>query len=333
MKLLGIKKLFVSLGLGAMLMFGTAAAVSAATVGTLEQFTEPEEAEPIVLSDDNMVDVPVAYLGDSTFKAVQTAATTSTISLQWKAVSGATSYEVAIGPYKNRDDAKFKKFKPITSTACKISGNDLKPGMAYTVRIRARNASEATDYIYPTCFTLYDKVKVSGTSYKNDIFTIKLAPTTKYNYISGYHVYYHDYGTGKTFSRYYSGRYDFSVKPAANKFYRAFIRPYVMLNGKKYICPGSTVQYLAQQPKLTKKGYTSNTMTIGWNKVAGATSYTVYIKYPGKNTYTKVKTTGALTYKVTGMKPNQDYFIKVIANKGSAHSPNTQYYRMRLTKK
>lgn len=333
MKVLGFKKFFVSLGLGALLMFGSAAAVSAATGAVLEQYSEPEE-ERVILSEEHTVDVPAAYLSSSdTVKAVQTEATTSSITLRWNPVSGASTYEVALGPYQARDDQLFKKFAPIKSTGCKISGADLKPGTPYTVRIRACSSSGNSAYTYTTCFTLYDSIKVDKVSYKNDIFTYSLKPTTKYNFISGYRVSYYGYHTGKTVNKYYAARAGFSIKPAANAFYKVTIRPYVNLNGKKYICPAIATEYMAQQPKLSKKGFTSSTMTIGWNKVAGASSYTVFIKYPGAASYKKVKTTTGLSFKLTGMKQNQDYLVKVIANRGSAHSPSVYYYRMKLIHK
>lgn len=330
MKVLGFKKFFVSLGLSLTLMLGSVVPASAATGAVFEQYAEPVQ-EQVVLSEEHEIDVPEAYLtSEDKVNAVQTEATTTSITVRWKAVSGATTYEVGLGAYGARKDNEFKNFAPIKSTGCKISGAGLKPGTPYTVRIRACNGSEKSDYMYPTCFTLYDQIKVDSVSYKNDVFTYKLKPTTKYNFISGYRVSYYGYHTGKTVNKYYSTRAGFSIKPSANAFYKVTIRPYVNLNGKKYICPAIATQYMAQQPKLSKKGFTNSTMTIGWKKVAGASSYTVYIKYPGTSTYKKVKTTTGLSYKLTGMKQNKDYFVKVIANRGSAHSPSVYYYRMKL---
>lgn len=239
MKLLGIRNLFVSLGLGAMLMFGAAATVSAATEAVLTQCTEPEAEVPqIVLDEDNIFDVPAAELSTSDRVSIrQYAATTNSFTFQWNVLSDATSYEVAVGPYKAREDHLFKKFpsvKPATGQryiARKIQGPDLESGTPYTVRIRAFKGSQASSYTYLTCFTLYDKLTLPVPTYKNKVFTFKPSPTKKpapaktYNFISGYNVYYYSYRTGKTVKKEYDNRYEFAIKPSLNSFYKVTVIP------------------------------------------------------------------------------------------------------------
>lgn len=338
MKVLGFKKFFISLGLGAMLMFGTAAAVSAAAGAVLEKCEEPEN-EPIILSEENSINVPDAYLSTSDrVSAFQYAAATNSFSFKWYALSDATSYEVALGPFNARDDKAFKKYPAITSTgassyARRIQGADLLPGTPYTVRIQARKGSVISDYRYLTCFTLYNKLAVSSPTHKSNIFTFSPKSTTKYNYISGYQASYYSYRTGKTVTKKHPGRYSFSIKPAPEGFYKVTIRPYIKINGSDVLCGNaSAVQYMAQAPVLSKKSNTSTSVTVSWKKVAGATSYTIKLLKPGSTAYQKLKTTTGLSYKISGLKPNVDYRIKVIANRGSAHSPDNVYYKLRLTK-
>lgn len=323
----GFKKLLVSLGLGVMFILGTTAAVSAATEGELKAFTEPQSTRELVF-DNSEASVPEALVGYPT-TSVQTAATTTSIALKWNSVSDATRYRIYIGPYKATSSKSFKNLGTTTRNYCTIK--DLKPGTPYSVRILAENSREtAKYYLRRDCVTLYDTIKINRLSFKDGRFTFQMKPNSSYNFISGYRVTFTCYKTGKVFNRYYTNATTFATTPLDGSFYRLYIRPYIVMNGKRYICPASAVKYVAQQPKLYKKGYTRSSMTVGWNKVAGATSYTVFIKYPGSSTYKKVKTTGALTYTLTGMKPNRDYYIKVIANRRSAHSPSNVYYQMRL---
>ena len=56
-------------------------------------------------------------------------------------------------------------------------------------------------------------------------------------------------------------------------------------------------------------------MTIKWNKVAGAQSYTVYVKYPGNSSYKKAATTSANSFRLNNMTLGTRYYVKIAANK------------------
>ena len=58
-----------------------------------------------------------------------------------------------------------------------------------------------------------------------------------------------------------------------------------------------------------------SSMSVKWNRTAGADNYSIYIKYPGSSSFKKVKTTTSNFFTLTGMKKNTKYGIKVIANK------------------
>lgn len=324
-----MKKLFMSLGLGAMLLLGSVSAVSAAVKGELEAFQEPEVVTTPVLEVHD-ADVPAAYIGEPADDGGrQTAATLDSVSLAWDPVEDATDYRVYLGTFNAQTG--FKDLKTTKgSTKCTIKG--LKAGTVYTVRILALNASEHSDYYLrihvSTLHNGADIKKITTNRDGNYLFNMKVPVWTKA--ITGYRVSYKNLKTGASFTRYYEG-HAFSVTPKPNMFYQLLIRPYLELNGKKYVGPGTT-QYIAQQPRLYKRGTTSSSLSISWNKVYGATTYTVYVKYPGTTSYVKVKRTAGLRYTLTGMKQNKDYFIKVVANRGSARSASSTYYRMRLTR-
>lgn len=333
MKQKGFKKILISLGIGMMLTFGFSASAFAATEAILEKSESEDVSVPEITEDDHAA-CASSYLGYTT-GIKQTAATTTSISLKWNAVSGATGYKVSVGKFK--EDSEYKSFGPTTKTECKI--NNLKPGTAYTVRIYAIKANEVSKrYSAIGCTTLYDKLSVSSCSGTINSYTIKMKSPSPSNAITGYRAVYTSYSTKKTVTKDYPvSKYShrFTITGLKNNtFYKIEIKPYIVLNGKKFVGPTGTTRYFSLQPVLMKNGNTSSTMSVKWNKITGATSYTIYVKYPGSSSYKKVKTTTGTTFTLSGMKTGSHYLIKVIANKkvGSRTwtSPSNQPYVMTL---
>ena len=332
MKQKGFKKFLIGLGVGMMLAFGFSASAFAATGASLQPSEPTDISVPEIAEEDDVSSA--SYIG-YTSNIKQTAATTTSISLEWNAVSGATGYYVLLGNFKATSG--YKNLGSTYDTECKITG--LKPGTAYTVRIYAANSDEISeDYGFLDCTTLYNKLSVSSCSGTSSSYTFNMKIPAVYNSITGYRASYTSYSTNKTVTKDYPvnvTKHSFTITGLKNNaFYKVSIRPYIILNGKKFIGPTVTTRYFALQPSLTKNGHTSSTMSVKWNRIAGATSYTIYIKYPGSSSYKKVKTTTGTTFTLTGMKMGYNYQIKVIANKkvGSKtwKSPSNNYYVMRL---
>lgn len=79
----------------------------------------------------------------------------------------------------------------------------------------------------------------------------------------------------------------------------------------------ATLPELGTVQNLRQTGAASNSITMAWNALAGAQSYTVY-KYNSYNNYTPVATTTATSLKVSNLSPSfsADYFV--IANAKNA---------------
>lgn len=82
--------------------------------------------------------------------------------------------------------------------------------------------------------------------------------------------------------------------------------------------------YLFTQPMVKEKKtkVSGKKLTVAWNKVKGATSYTVYASTKEKKGYKKIKTVKAskssLTFKKIGkakINPKKTYYVYVVANK------------------
>ena len=75
----------------------------------------------------------------------------------------------------------------------------------------------------------------------------------------------------------------------------------------------ATLPELGTVQNLRQIGATSNTITIAWNALAGAQSYTVY-KYNSYNNYTPVATTTATSLKISGLSASFSANYFVVAN-------------------
>lgn len=331
------KQLLVSLGLGAMLMLGAGAAVSAASEGELTGGLKPEVSEDIILED---YDVPAGEVlsAPPTNSVKMSSSSLTSLSFKWDSAPGANGYRVYIGSYKaSVGDSKYLGIT--TSPKCTIG--KLLPGTPYSIRLQSvkLNADkEVIDkgdkYILFHATTKTAAINKISTDSKGK-FTFRMynpKPSDKSDDIVGYRVRYENMKTHAKATRYYNSRTGFTYTPKPNYFYKLIISPYILLDGKKSYGKSTNdlTQYIAQQPKLKKMGHTASSQSIGWNKVYGATSYSIYVNYPGTTTYKKVKQTTGLSYTLTGIKRGKDYRIKVIANRDKFQSASSTYYRIRL---
>lgn len=311
MKMKGFRKFFVSIGLSAILTFGCTSTAFAATAQL--QPTEAVIEESAVQApqiEDEEAAAAGSYLG-STSGITQTNATTTSVTLKWNAVSGAAYYQV----YKSNFEASnYTLLGTVSGTAVKING--LSAGKAYTFRVYAVNyIGSAISYRTVDCTTLYKKPTVTSSYETSSGYTFYMKTVDPINAITGYKVIYESSKTHTKTTKYFNSRYSFTLPLAKNSFYKVKIYPYVTLNGKRCVSTNPTTKYVARSIVLSKGGNTNTTMTVKWNKVYGADSYTVYIKYPGNSSYTKVRTTTARTFTLSGMRRYSSYGIKVIANK------------------
>lgn len=131
----------------------------------------------------------------------------------------------------------------------------------------------------------------------------------------------------------------------ANAAYSIRVRDYVTdysTSSKIYSGWSATTYYVCQPSMKNKlKKYTTSSFTLAWNKVAGASSYTVYASTKQKSGYKKVATVKSSKnyYKVTKVKGkkvkvNKNYYVYVVANKkinGKTYtSPKTTKSRVRI---
>lgn len=317
MKAKSFKKFFVSIALSAVLTFSTAATAFAATAQLMpvEQSAElsQEQTDTPSVDDSDAQAAGASYLTAQS-GIWQTAASESSVTIQWNPVSNADKYAVNIGKFGS-SSSRLLGYIGNKRNSAKI--NKLNAGTAYTIKITAISSS-GTSLSSRTvdCTTLYSKVNIKS-SYASTSggYTFNMSTVTPSNSITGYKVVYQSYASNKQFTKYFNTRYSFTIGTSGNTFYQVKIYPYLILNNKRYVSTTPTVRYIANGIVLQKAGNTGTSMSIKWKKVSGANSYSIYIKYPGSTSFKKVRTTTSNTFTLTGMKKNTKYGVKVIANK------------------
>ena len=118
----------------------------------------------------------------------------------------------------------------------------------------------------------------------------------------------------------YIGNVCFDLKNiSSNQYYKIIVRGYVNVNGKRLYGTWSNPIYTHLKTKLKLKFVGSKKINVSWNKVAGATSYTVYSSDKNEG-YKKVCTTKKNSVSITKiknkkLKSGKTYYFYVIANK------------------
>ena len=280
MKARSFKKFFVSIALSAVLTLSSASSVFAATA----QLVPAEQSVELTQSDDS--DAPAIESSDAQNACAsltaqpgirQTAASENSVTIQWNPVKAGTAYVIKI-------------------TALNSSG----------IAISSRTVG---------CTTLYSKVKIKSSYASTGRYTFNMQTVNPSNSITGYKVVYQSSAAHKLITKYFNTRYSFTIPISGNTFYQVKIYPYLVLGNKRYVSSTSTDRYISNVITLQKAGNTNSSMSVKWNRTAGADNYSIYIKYPGSSSFKKVKTTTSNFFTLTGMKKNTKYGIKVIANK------------------
>lgn len=334
MKVKGFKKFFAGIALSAALILSSATPAFAATA----QLSPIEQAAE--LAQENISDIPDVDSSEAQAAGAlltaqtgisQVAATVSSVTVQWNPVSNAVKYAVSIS---NFNSSSYRFLGYVGSTKNRATINKLKAGSAYNIKITALASSgTAISSRIAGCTTLYTNVGIKSSYTSANGYTFNMELPNPSNSISGYKVIYQSSTASKNITKYFNNRYSFTIPISGNTFYQVKIYPYLLLNNKRYVSTTATTKYISGPVTLQKAGNTNSSMSIKWNKVSGASSYSIYIKYPGNTSFKKVKTTTSNSFTLTGMKKNTKYGVKVIANKkvnNKVWYSDTKLYNMSL---
>lgn len=239
--------------------------------------------------------------------------TANTVKLSWNAASNATGYKIYV--YNSKTGAYTYKCKT-TSTNCTVTG--LYSAREYTFAIKAY-----TDIAGGTKDSSKN-VKVSTTTTPMGVSSVtyvknwNTSVTVKYPAVTGaagYRLQVYNLSTGKVVKTLYVTKLQNVITGLTQGTkYRVVVTPYLKYNGKTYystVKKNTLAATRMANPTIKVSGQTTNTITLSWNKVPGASGYYIY-KYnakTGKYVYYKdVKTTSC---KIDGMYSGNAYTFAI----------------------
>lgn len=251
-----------------------------------------------------------------------TATTTSdTVKLSWSKVSKATGYKV----YK-KTDGKWKAIKTVTSNT--FTAENLTASESYSYAVKTYRKVSGKTYYSSKYTEVSAKTKDMGSTPKPTATADKNSVTLKWTKVpgaTGYRIYQYKNGEWAKIKSVTTNSYKVtSLK--VDTTYKFKIRPYAKTS-KGTVWGKTSSAVSAKTVDKTKAVFassvvTTDSVTLKWNKVAGATGYRLYVLKD--DTWSAVKTTSSLSYKVTGLKSNSAYTFMVRAYKKA--SGKTTWY-------
>lgn len=262
------------------------------------------------------------------------------VSIAWQPSAGATGYLVTYGTSSSFSNSSI--YTQTTATA--LTMNVAKNSSFYVFVVPYRGNWLSKSYYglevvtAPTCPT---DLRVYETNASSKTVTFKWNPSSATYNTDGYEfeVYRVTNKKGKTKRLKFvdiSNKYVYETDVKSAKLfsagYKFRVRAYVTINGKKYGAWSNFYTYVPSAKIKSKlKNRTNSSATLSWNKVLGATSYTVYhktspsgkwkaVKKNVKGTSATVKYNKSSYYNYYYVKANK---AKIDKKKYSSPNPNS----------
>lgn len=277
-------------------------------------------------ADNYSAVIPVVTKPNEAKNVKQTAATTSSVTLNWDKVEGATGYYIY-----NESGSNKKLIADVATNTATIKG--LKATGSYTFVVYSYRKAGSYAAVNTWGTSIYNSSiklipsKVSARKIVADYYwssikeiNIKWNPTTR---AEGYQVCAYNYNSSKpVFTKTVSYENCTIEKMVKNKFFKVKIRAYTVVNGVKKYGAWSDFKYIAQQPDIIsmKQVGRKKQIKVRWDTVKGATGYTVYASTKQKSGYKKITTTKKTSFTLskigkTSLKKNRTYYVYVVANR------------------
>lgn len=252
---------------------------------------------------------------------VTATATSDTVKLSWAKVSKATGYKV----YK-KTGGKWKAVKTVKGNIYTVK--DLTASESYSFAVKAYRKVSGKTYYSSKYTAVTAKTKDMGKTLTPKATADKNSVTLKWSEVpgaTGYRIYQYKDGKWAKIKSVTTNSYKVtSLK--VDTTYKFKVKPYAKTS-KGTIWGKTSSAVSVKTVDKTKAVFTASTIgtdsvTLKWNKVSGATGYRLYMLKDG--TWAKVKTTSALSCKVTNLSSNTSYTFMVRAYKKA--SGKTTWY-------
>lgn len=257
-----------------------------------------------------------------------TKSTTSSVTLNWSAVSGANTYRVY---YSKLGSSSEKSVVVNGKTSVTLKG--LSKNSEYLVYVYAGRKTAAGYTAYessgkyksaiPVTPQKTASVKVRGYYESSGELSLQWKDA---RCVDGYEVqlytaYKNKDTKVKSFTKkttsYYATIKNSNLKK--HNFYKVRVRTYCLdSNGKKYYGGWSSWIYTCQQPDVKKMQSTSKGLKVSWDKIKGADRYVIYVSTKQKSGYKKYATTKSTSKVITKcgsskLKSGKKYYVYVVA--------------------
>ncbi len=282
--------------------------------------------------------VPGSTSPGTTSQSSEPTLSNSTVTLSWNAVSGATSYEVAV---KNLATNQFVVDQFVSGTSYQAS---LSPGGSYVWNVDAINSAGHSNFSSPLYFLTPASVSIPAvpgstspgtTSQSSEPTLSNSTATLSWNAVSGatsYEVAVKDLATNQfVVDQFVSGTsYQASLSPGGSYVWNVdainsaghsnFSSPLYFLTPASVsipAVPGSTSPGTTSQS--SEPTLSSSTVALSWNAVSGATSYEVAVKDLATNQFVVDQFVSGTSYQAS-LPSGGSYVWNVDAINSAGHS-------------
>ena len=237
----------------------------------------------------------------------------SSVVLAWEEVEMAEGYMV----YKYNDSKKTYEKIAETTDAYYFAEN-LKGATEYNFAVKAYTKKDGKTYLSPAYLSAKITTKLAAPNLKAVSSSESAALSWKSaKGASGYEIYMAQEDGDFIRIATTSNNYYNALNLDLYELYSFKVRSYATVNGNTVYSSFSTVKDVipTESPAAPTISLSSSarTVEVSWNKIPGATGYTVYMSTSKNGKYKKVGTTKKTSFLKKSLKASQKYYFKVYA--------------------
>lgn len=271
----------------------------------------------------------ISASADGQYKDLQVLDTTdTTIKIEWEEPEDYTKTYIGWGTTEESCMAMLETQKNKLDAGLKTyTIRNLKPGTGYYVSISYKDKYGKGVVLYVKEFMVFTNPgQVKGVKLNEWSAGLKKATVlwTEQSAATGYEYQLKDAKGTVVTSGDVKGPYAVTLDVENDTVYSLTARAYADRDGNKVYGKWSKAAYLLPQPEVTKGSASAKGLQFTWQKVSGATNYTIYASTSAKKNFKKIATTTKTSYtiKKLGGKINKskNYYVYVIANKKASGS-------------